>query len=324
MIKKILLGLSMIIPTIVKAPPIANQTILKPFYILPNKSGESIKLKFEFTCNINTTLQGLIRITNPNQTSMIIGSINLSLSPTKITTYTLTVPSQKLRSGSNYFTMTYKNQHETFNNYLYFGVMEKEEQNFCFEAGGNNIFNAGSITYYDGSEISLVEEIVNFSSYKSEQDHQTDLRYDFNNLTFYYQNDIANVLYFSGATISFYNVAHLFPHIKPNLDGSITFSLYLVKNDNEISIRLIQKVFLNKTTNHISKSLVPGYIATEKIYFPKHGLELNNLYEAKLKIYRFGYLRQNYEYSFNYYAKKRYLGVNGEYEIEINIGGLNA
>jgi hypothetical protein len=89
MIKKILLGLLMIIPTIVKAPPIANQTILKPFYILPNKPGESIKLKFEFTCNITTTLQGLIRITNPNQTSMIIGSINLSLSPSKTSLSTI-------------------------------------------------------------------------------------------------------------------------------------------------------------------------------------------------------------------------------------------
>jgi len=53
MIKKILLSLSMIIPTIVKAPPIANQTILKPFYILPNKSGESIKLKFDYIARIN-------------------------------------------------------------------------------------------------------------------------------------------------------------------------------------------------------------------------------------------------------------------------------
>lgn len=176
------------------------------------------------------------------------------------------------------------------NNY----ITIKNDDSFYDEVAGQYTDNLGRRQYF---EESISFEGVN--DYYEANSFYIDL--DFLVIDYYSQYD-PNYLENKVVNLEIIDEENIFPLIS-NINGKKVFEFELHKKENEkFYLSLRDKIYLNKTTNLISKENKEGFVRVDRIYIPKN--RSTRKLDLELKFTNFGYqnllLNMYFVYEFAY------------------------
>lgn len=220
--------------------------------------------------------------------------------------------------GRNYIQILY--QFDGVWQNIYYGYF------YCYDArtpvsindgdNGAAILNNEALNTYYPTSNNSVTEIMYFDTkpFKNRYVLQTDLYFDLSGLTTQYLN-YDNTLSYDGVRLSFSDHS-IFPKM-PTFVGkkAVHLSIELINNKLYFSPRY--QLYVDPKTHIISYTKEPGYIVTDRIYFPRDKFEALSSTDITMTITNFSHGGFTLEYNFKFNVLAKYFGADGLFGVEV-------
>lgn len=170
---------------------------------------------------------------------------------------------------------------------------------------------------YEGYETDIVEykrTSFDTSTLGGSVYFSTDFYFDFSALYFdvtgnYPSNFYTQaVLYFKDPT--------LFPYLA-RVSGEAALELKLTKEGDHVAFAPLRKLYVEPSTLHMRTEPVNGFVAANRLYFPREAYGKTNLTLCRIEVKRFGFHEFNLVYDFFIEIGMTYLGPGGLHEVII-------
>lgn len=159
--------------------------------------------------------------------------------------------------------------------------------------------------------------------------------YDFRNLNEYLSKNVNNSIDFSSIKFQFlhdYDFSYtkavyrikdykgVYPYLR-KVDDEVEIAISCIKNGYNISVDVVEDLYVNPETLDMSNYQAPGYVPTDELYIPLGKQELLQQNDSYILIEEAGYSAIDLMIPFTYYFNKKMIGLcyESDYCIE---GGI--